>query len=377
MRHLLAAAALVAAAFAPARLGAQQGWTIDLSAGRAIYDPVAASIGTDNVMLGVQYVGVRPVWFYLSGGTPISSEGTPWGAAGLGGRISSDRIPLPIPIALDLGAHLFGYSYSTTDTLADAVTADSLAGGATLEILPGLFFRWRSVDVELQSGLVQYTLALPDSTDTRRVHHSAMRAMFSPVPPLGIVAESRYLRTPEGDYPYVGARTRLAWEPGYIWAGAGRWLSDEIPTPLYDVGVGVRLGARLEVQAGWQQESRDPLYWNAPRTSWMVRISHSLGRRPQMPAPAPVPVRTSDGRIIIRIAVESSATTPYILGDFTNWQPVPMVRSGNFWEAALAIAPGVYHYGFRTEEGQWFIPSSIPAQVNDGMGGTSAVLIVP
>ncbi|CAN5563521.1 hypothetical protein BH24GEM3_BH24GEM3_09050 [soil metagenome] len=363
MRRLPGALVVLAALLAPRMIGAQEGWALDLSAGRAVHDPLSARIGTDNLMLGVRYAGARPAWFYLSGGAPLATVGPRWGAMGLGGRIAAGGSTLAA--GLDLGSHLFGYSFSAADTLA---------GGATLELLPGIFAQWGSLGVELHSGLVQYTLALPEETTTRRVHQSTAQATLTPLPALALVAESRFVRTPEGDYPYAGGTLQISRDRLSAWAGAGRWLSDAMPAAFYGVGTSLRLGEQMEAHASWQQEASDPLYWNAPRRSWAVRISHRLSRRTQAPTPRSP---TSDGRTILRIPVESSDTAPYVLGDFTGWQPVPMVRSGRHWEVALAIAPGIYHYGFRTEEGRWFIPLSVTSRTDDGMGGTSAVLVVP
>ncbi len=369
MIHFLAAVLL--AALTPVALAAQTGWTLDLSAGRALYNPIAAQdrIGVNNLMLGVRYESDRPLWFYLSGGIPLGSEDPRWGAGGAGGWIGREWGAFSV--GLDLGSHLYGYGYM------DADTANwNFGGGATLELLPGMFLRQGMLGLAVHSGLVQHTAALPDTTITRRVHDSGAQLSLTPFPAFTITAEGRYLRAPsEEGYPYAGGTAEFLHERGSMWLVGGRWLSEDLPTPVYGVGGSVRLGSRIELHASWQQEASDPLYWNSPRRTWTLRVSHRLGRSSERAAPL-LP-RTADGRVVIRIPLEDATTAPYILGDFTDWQPVPMVRSDRYWMVALAIAPGVYRYGFRTESGEWFIPASVPGQVDDGMGGTSAVLIVP
>lgn len=366
IRHL--AAGVLLAALTPSLLAAQGGWALDLSAGRALYDPVAAQITANNVMLGVRYDGNRPLWFYLSGGVPLGSEDPRWGAGGIGGRIGLDREPFWV--GMELGSHLYGYGYMAADT----ATWD-LGGGATLELLPSIFVQQGILGLAAHSGLLQHTAALSDTTLTNRVHDSAVQVLLTPRPALTVMAEGRYVRAAEGNYPYAGGTAQLLQEWGSVWVLGGRWLSEDIPTPVYGMGGSVRLGSRFELHASWQQEARDPLYWNSPRQTWMVRLSHHLGRsRARL---APILPQTQDGRVLIRIPLDASETTPYILGDFTSWEPVPMVRSGPYWTVTLPVAPGVYRYGFRSENGTWFVPSSVPGQVDDGMGGSSAVLIVP
>ncbi|HEU0077511.1 MAG TPA: glycogen-binding domain-containing protein, partial [Longimicrobiaceae bacterium] len=82
-----------------------------------------------------------------------------------------------------------------------------------------------------------------------------------------------------------------------------------------------------------------------------------------------------DGSTVIRIPVAAVAEAPSVLGDFTEWKPVPMIRNGPFWELRLSIAPGIHHYAFRTAAGEVFVPDHLPS-TDDGMGGKSAVLVV-
>jgi AMP-activated protein kinase-like protein len=66
-----------------------------------------------------------------------------------------------------------------------------------------------------------------------------------------------------------------------------------------------------------------------------------------------------------------------VAGDWNAWRPVPLQRSANgVWYLDLAIAPGVYRYGFRVDGKTWEVPKEAAA-VNDGFGGKSAWLSVP
>ena len=70
------------------------------------------------------------------------------------------------------------------------------------------------------------------------------------------------------------------------------------------------------------------------------------------------------------------SAAPSIAGDFTDWEPVPMRRNGDQWEASFDLEPGVYHYSFVRSDGSWFLPDTIRNRVDDGFGGMNAVLVV-
>ena len=64
------------------------------------------------------------------------------------------------------------------------------------------------------------------------------------------------------------------------------------------------------------------------------------------------------------------------MADFSRWQPVAMTASGEWWTASVSLPTGVHHYVFRTAAGTLVVPPGART-VDDGFGGTSAVLVVP
>ncbi|NIQ59829.1 MAG: hypothetical protein GWN02_30020, partial [Gemmatimonadetes bacterium] len=192
-----------------------------------------------------------------------------------------------------------------------------------------------------------------------------------------LAGEARYVRADEGDYPYAGAWASLDHGRGVVWASVGRWFSDALPDLSWSTGASLHLGPYFEVWASVRQESSDPLYWNGSRRSWNLGVSRRLGRDAYAPAPArAAPAEVSAGRVTIRIPLTAAETAPFVAGDFTGWKPVAMVRSGDFWTARLAVRPGFHHYAFRTADGKWFVPESVPGRRDDGFGGAVAVLVV-
>jgi len=339
-------------------------WVLDLSAGAAQHDLVSASLDTRDAVLGVRYEGLP--WLYLSGAVPLDSASLPWGAGGVGGRAALRRAGLDLGV--DLGAHAFAYHDPTLD---------ASGGGATGQVVPFVGFTRAGARVEIGSGILHYRSLLEGETVLdQTVHQTAATVAYSPRLGLTLTGEGRYARAEQGDYPYLGATAEYDLRRGEVWAALGRWLSDDMTSPVWSVGGSWNVNGRVQVRASVDQESEDPLYWNAPRRSWSVGVSHSLGRAALAAPPVPVVPVAAGGRVTIRLPVSESAEAPSGGGDFNEWTPVAMTRSGDDWVVSLPLKPGVYHYGFRGKDGEWFVPASVPNRVDDGFGGYSAVLVV-
>jgi len=65
-----------------------------------------------------------------------------------------------------------------------------------------------------------------------------------------------------------------------------------------------------------------------------------------------------------------------MMGDFTDWRPVPLTRTGDdVWEIALPLAPGTYRFNVRADGGPWVVPPGVTAYADD-FGGIVAVVVV-
>lgn len=347
-----------------------QGWSLDLSAGQAVYTPLSTHVGSLNAALGLRYTGTRR-WLHLSSGVDLERHGPAWGTAGVGGWLGVERGSLSTGVTLD--GQIFGYGE----------TALEYGGvGGTLEVLPTLALRRGAAGVELHSGLLQTASTSAGLVGGRVAFDGGARAWGEAAPGLRVGVQTRYLQVPEGGRPYVGASAQLTRGRLGLWGSAGRWLSADDPLAgpytAYGVGGSVGLAGGLELSASLQQEPPDPFYLSSSRRGWSVRVSRPLRRR-SAPAPGvrlPDAPEVEGGRVTFRLPLSGHPEAPAVLGDFTGWRPVPMVRVGESWEVRLPVAPGVHHYGFRTAAGEWLVPASAQ-QVDDGMGGTSAVLVVP
>ncbi|HEX8942701.1 MAG TPA: glycogen-binding domain-containing protein [Gemmatimonadaceae bacterium] len=71
-----------------------------------------------------------------------------------------------------------------------------------------------------------------------------------------------------------------------------------------------------------------------------------------------------------------SASHVEIMGDFTNWTPVPLDRVGSAWRLELAIPPGAHRVAIRLDGGPWIVPVNLP-RVEDDLAGMVGIITVP
>jgi len=100
--------------------------------------------------------------------------------------------------------------------------------------------------------------------------------------------------------------------------------------------------------------------------------------------PLPLPAKVSAGFRIERInsnAVEFSlpgrgAHLVELMGDFTDWKPVPLeYASSGWWHIVLPVSDGVHQINVRFDEGPWEAPPGVTA-VADEFGGVSGRIVV-
>ncbi|MBW3572255.1 MAG: glycogen-binding domain-containing protein [Gemmatimonadetes bacterium] len=355
MRALLAGAAILMPVAASA-----QGWNLDLGAGSTSHGSVPGGAEALGATFGIRYEGAR--WLALSGSVPFDPAGLPWGVAGAGARMATRG---RLAVGIDVAANGFAYR--------DPASGET-GGGATGTALPLVSLDLNPARLELRSGVVQYSSTFAGQSSSRTLHQSDARVSVGAAG-LRIAAEGRYLRAAEGDYPYAGADAELSAGAAALFAYAGQWLSDSIPTASWGAGVRLQVRPSTQVFAALQQESREPIYWNAPRTGWSVGLTQRLGgRRAARPTLAPEVGRAGT---TFRLPLSAAPQAPAVAGDFTGWTPVAMRREGAFWSVTLPVPAGVHRYAFRRADGAWFVPETLPGRTDDGFGGLSAVLVVP
>ena len=65
----------------------------------------------------------------------------------------------------------------------------------------------------------------------------------------------------------------------------------------------------------------------------------------------------------------------FLAGDFSDWKPVPMERSGNGFSAVVELSPGEHQYKFIVD-GEWQSDPNAPEAVPNGFGTVNSVVRV-
>jgi hypothetical protein len=342
-----------------------QGLSLDVSAGRLVYDPIAVNVSTNNLVGSLRYDARSGLWVYGAAAAPLGQDDTFWTAAGAGGRIVAAR---PANRRMTLGADVGAYGVSFRDAIADQVGT-----GATVEAIPfarvdaGLAF------VEARGGWRGHTLSFAGVRDNRTALETGARAGYGLT--WRIEGDARWVRAAEGSWPFAAATLSYNRSSLQAWGQAGKWMGgSELNDASWAAGLAIAVGTGSQVWATVGQEAPDPLYWNIARRTWSVGMTRRLGSRPPSVLTT---ARERAGDVLVSIRVADAPDGDVSIGgDFNNWQPAPMRREGNRWITRLPLPPGLYHYAFRSGTGEWFVPSDTPGRRDDGMGGDVAVLLV-
>ena len=341
-----------------------QGLSLDVSAGRLVYDPVSVNLGTNNVMGTLRYDARRGGWVYGTGAAPLR-EGDPiWGASGGGGRFTQlDAESRRLSFGVDADAHGFVFR--------DRIALLTGTGGAA-QAIPFASLGSGSGHIELRGGWRGQTLSFASETIRRGVIETGARAIYGQQ--VRAQGDVKWVHATEGTFPFVGGTVSYGGARVQVWGQTGKWLSDQLDEVAWGGGVGVPIGVQSTLWATLRQEAPDPLYWNAVRRTWSIGFTRRLGRGVPLVQPAP---RTEGGDVVVRVSVaDAPGDQLFIAGDFNKWVPVPMQREGLEWTIRLALPKGVYNYAFRSARGDWFVPASTSGRRDDGFGGQVAVMVV-
>jgi hypothetical protein len=164
-----------------------------------------------------------------------------------------------------------------------------------------------------------------------------------------------------------------------------------------------RLGGAPFRRTGWEVNA---VWWLAPSMGLVGAAGHSLpqlgaaipgarygtlglrlalGSRSSRPRPAaaapPAETATTTPRLAAdarRLTISGpKAGSAEVMGDFTDWQPVPMRPAGEGrWILPVSLAPGAHHQNVRFDGGPWLVPAgAVP--VDDGFGSRAGLFVVP
>lgn len=80
--------------------------------------------------------------------------------------------------------------------------------------------------------------------------------------------------------------------------------------------------------------------------------------------------------LIVRVTGPDSTSRVELAGTFSGWEPVALRRTGDGWEAQVALTPGSHRVAFRVDGGPWRAPANL-ARMKDDFGGESGLIVVP
>ncbi|HUQ81637.1 MAG TPA: glycogen-binding domain-containing protein [Gemmatimonadaceae bacterium] len=244
-----------------------------------------------------------------------------------------------------------------------------------VQALPVLGYEYSRFQLHARAGLSRYAAAFGQQKTDRSVRLADLQLTLLPTGSIAIVpVVRRFAADTESAATYAGVSAVTANALGSLSASVGQWMGGGGDGTPWSVGGRLRLGQRVSLDALARHDAFDPLYRQAPQTSWNVGMSVSFGRAAAVAAP--VPAAYVDGRATVRLPVSVSKTRPSIAGDFNAWTPAPMERDGDHWTYSVAVSRGVYNYAFVAPSGEWFVPEGVAGRKDDGMGGHVAVLVV-
>ena len=361
-------------------LHAQQ-WNVDAQAGRIHSALDQNAPQSQTVALGLRYDDELTL-FRVSGGVPMTSADPLWGSIAATRRIAARSGALMFGVDVGGNAVVLHDRVQRTRELPgggifnppQTVPAPSLSGSAfAAEALPVIGYEGARIQAYARAGVSHYSSRFGEQNTGRTVRLADGQITFAPSPSFLIMPAVRHYRADEGNYTYTGVSALAGNNQVNGWATVGQWLSADVSTP-WAAGASIRLHDRARLNGSVRRDVIDPLYLAPPQTAWNVGVSVMVGGK-LLGAP-PVPARYEDGRATIRLSAKDAPERLSIAGDFNDWKPAPMQRSGDEWTFTTALKPGVYNYAFVKDDGEWFVPAKYPGRKDDGMGGYVAVLVV-
>jgi len=150
-----------------------------------------------------------------------------------------------------------------------------------------------------------------------------------------------------------------------LFASGGRYPTDPVSGSV--AGRYVSAGLRLRTTLLRPRADRDP---RLPSRS-LASGDGGAGFTAQLEVQ---PTLDGSARVVVHAL---AAATVEVAGDFTDWQPVALRRTGaDVWEGVLHIPSGVHRVNVRIDGGSWIAPAGMP-RAEDEFGGDVGIVAVP
>jgi hypothetical protein len=351
---------------------AQVAFTLDGSGTRVAY---GESPGTTTWSLSPGFQLVRP-WHSLSAsGTYAQFPGGTWSLLGqaLGSAFG--------PPVLGLRGELEG-AVSGTLQQGQGRTSEYL-GTLRLHRLGTRVGAWAGGSLgEGWNGTRRQTIRRGEVGGWIRLGQAALSMTISPT---AIGDDVRYaelestLQLTSGTIEIVGSGGLRHWsQSNTAWAiaSASYWLSQRVALVLsggtYPADYAQGLPQGTYGSLGFRLATRRPAFA-------ALQAPNARPLAPDHMPPATVPafaVRRGSGEMVNLTLTGPEAATVEIMGDFTGWSPVALVRvRGDSWAVTLPIPPGAHRINVRVNGGGWGVPPGVPI-LEDEFSGAVGLLVI-
>lgn len=144
----------------------------------------------------------------------------------------------------------------------------------------------------------------------------------------------------------------------------------------------LQLTERFALLGSGGQQLADPLRGLPQATLWTASARMSFGPKP-LPVMQRSLIATAEmiailgGGAELTVRVFASDTMQVeVAGDFSQWEPLPLVREGAFFVARTELPSGKFRIAVRVNGGEWRAPRNL-ARVRDDYGGEAGLVVVP
>ena len=104
---------------------------------------------------------------------------------------------------------------------------------------------------------------------------------------------------------------------------------------------------------------------------WRAEVDDGVSRR----AVASV-IPNEEGALLTVRVVAAETQRVEVAGSFSGWEPLPLHRTSDGWEASVELERGRHRVAVRIDGGRWRAPGHL-GKVMDEFGGASGIIVVP
>jgi hypothetical protein len=144
----------------------------------------------------------------------------------------------------------------------------------------------------------------------------------------------------------------------------------------------LQITERVAVTASAGRQLADPLRGLPQAELLTSSLRVSIGRKPLPVMPRSEiaraivePAPGGGGELVVQVFASDTMLVE-VAGDFSGWNPIPLVRESGVLVGRVRLAPGKYHVAVRVNLGEWRSPRNL-ARVPDEYGGEAGIVIVP